>query len=211
MNKIRFRYSKTGRAKYISHLDLMSTLQRSFRRAGVDLKYSEGFNPHPYMSVALPLSVGHESLCELMDVAVVDDPKPDIKAIKLPEGIVFTDVYVPGRKFSDISWIEINVVLKYNRLITESFIDELKLCLGKESIVISKRTKRDQKDMDIAPYIKDVNFGTGKDVSFNAKISAQNPTINADDLINALGENYKPDQIDIRRVEIYDANMIVFK
>ena len=72
MSKIRVRYSKTGKARYISHLDLMSTMQRAFIRAGVRLKYSEGFNPHPYISVALPLPVGCGSVCELMDIGLMD-------------------------------------------------------------------------------------------------------------------------------------------
>ena len=67
MRKIRLFYKKLGRAVYISHLDLMRTLQRAFLRAGYSLKYSEGFNPHPVISILLPLSVGASSECELMD------------------------------------------------------------------------------------------------------------------------------------------------
>ena len=65
MNRLLF--EKTGDAVYISHLDLMRTMTRAFLRAGCRLKYSEGFNPHPNISIALPLSVGCEILCELMD------------------------------------------------------------------------------------------------------------------------------------------------
>ena len=50
MDKLRLRFEKTGRAVYISHLDLMATMQRAFSRAGLELKYSEGFNPHPLIS-----------------------------------------------------------------------------------------------------------------------------------------------------------------
>ena len=56
MDKYRLLFSKTGRAVYISHLDLMRTLTRAFLRAECRLKYSEGFNPHPQISIALPLS-----------------------------------------------------------------------------------------------------------------------------------------------------------
>jgi radical SAM-linked protein len=189
----------------------MSTMQRSFRRAGISLKYSEGFNPHPYMSVALPLSVGYESSCELIDAALAEDVKPDIIKVKLPEGITLIDSYTPERKFNDIAWIEISGKLYYNNLVTQSIVDDLKNCLKRDSIIICKRTKRGHKDLDIAPYIKDVKFKRGDDVSFVAKISAQNPTINADDLVNALDDELKPDYISIRRVEIYDIGMIVFK
>ena len=211
MNKFRFRYSKEGKAKYISHLDLISTMQRSFRRAGINLKYSEGFNPHPYMSVALPLSVGYESSCELIDVALVEDAKPDVSKVKLPEGITLIDAYKPDRKFSDIAWIEIIGNLHYNDFSTKNTVDDLERCLKKDSMIICKKTKRGHKDLDIAPYIKDVKFKKVADISFSAKISAQNPTINADDLVSAFDDELKPDHISIRRVEIYDINMIVFK
>jgi radical SAM-linked protein len=73
MDKLRLRFSKEGRAVYISHLDLMRTMQRAFMRAGYRLKYSEGFNPHPVMSILLPLSVGCASGCELMDFSLTND------------------------------------------------------------------------------------------------------------------------------------------
>ena len=73
MDKLRLRFEKTGRAVYISHLDLMTTMQRGFARAGYRLKYSEGFNPHPLISILLPLSVGAASLCELMDFRLAED------------------------------------------------------------------------------------------------------------------------------------------
>ena len=80
MNKWRIVFSKTGMGKYISHLDLMHTMQRVFLRSGHRLKYSEGFNPHPIVSIALPLSVGHASVCELMDFSLLDD-EPDRKSV----------------------------------------------------------------------------------------------------------------------------------
>ena len=72
--KLRLRFSKTGRAIYLSHLDLMRTMQRAFLRAGYQLKYSEGFNPHPLISILLPLSVGTASICELMDFRLRGEP-----------------------------------------------------------------------------------------------------------------------------------------
>jgi len=189
----------------------MSTMQRSFRRAGIKLKYSEGFNPHPYISVALPLSVGYESSCELIDVALAEPVMPDISVIKLPEGITLLDAYIHESKFNDIVWVEVNGKLHYNYSVPKSIVYELENCLNRDSIIISKRTKRSHKDLDIAPYIKDVMFSKADDISFRAKISAQNPTINADDLVNAFDDKLKPDHISMRRIEIYDTSMIVFK
>ena len=80
-NKLRIRFEKTGRAVYVSHLDLMRTMQRAFLRAGFPLAYSEGFNPHAILSMALPLSVGTESVCELMDFRLREPADPAV----LPE------------------------------------------------------------------------------------------------------------------------------
>ena len=60
-------FEKKGNAVWISHLDLMRLFQRAFQRAGLNLKHTQGFNPRPSVSIALPLSVGVESNCELLD------------------------------------------------------------------------------------------------------------------------------------------------
>ena len=78
----RLAFEKTGRAIYISHLDLMRTMQRAFLRAGLPLAYSQGFNPHARMRVLLPLSVGMASFCERMDVLLREELPPEA----LPEG-----------------------------------------------------------------------------------------------------------------------------
>ena len=67
MLKIRTVYEKRDRAKYISHLDLNRCMQRAFRRAKLPIWYSEGFNPRLYLMFPLALSLGFESMCEIMD------------------------------------------------------------------------------------------------------------------------------------------------
>ncbi|MCL2300241.1 MAG: TIGR03936 family radical SAM-associated protein [Firmicutes bacterium] len=91
MQNIRIRFSKRGRAKYISHLDLMRAMSRAVRRAGLPIWYTEGFNPHPYLSFALPLPLGQEGLREAMDLRLLEDMPLDEAARRfdgvLPEGI----------------------------------------------------------------------------------------------------------------------------
>ena len=211
MNKIRFRYTKTGKAKFISHLDLMATMQRALLRSGVELKYSEGFNPHPYMSVALPLPVGCSSECELLDVGLADDRIPDIGKITLPEGITITEAYKPSRKFNDIAWVDICWRLYFNDRDDTEIKSRLEQCFSADSIIVSKRTKRLIKDLDIAPFIKDFKVCCDKDVLVNAKISAQNPTISPTDLESAVEKEIKPDFTEIKRIDIYNSNMVIFK
>jgi hypothetical protein len=63
----RILFEKTGKAVWMSHLDTMRLMQRAFRRAGVLLHHSQGYTPHAYVSMPLPLSVGMESLCEILE------------------------------------------------------------------------------------------------------------------------------------------------
>lgn len=71
MNRVRVRFKRGEEIKFISHLDLIRVWQRAFRRAGVMLAYSEGFNPHPRLSLAAPLALGVTGEAELMDVYTV--------------------------------------------------------------------------------------------------------------------------------------------
>ncbi|MDR3729737.1 MAG: TIGR03936 family radical SAM-associated protein, partial [Oscillospiraceae bacterium] len=70
MSKLRLLFSKEAQASYISHLDLMRTFQRVFPRTGLEISHSNGFHPHPILSVVLPLPVGQSSVCELLDLTV---------------------------------------------------------------------------------------------------------------------------------------------
>jgi len=214
MSKIRFRYQKTGKAKYISHLDLMSTMQRAFLRAGIKLQYSGGFNPHPYMSAALPLPVGCESLCELMDVGIDSNDLPDEKDYLLPEGLKITEAYIPTRKFNDIKWIGISCRLHYFDRSSDMTADTIIDLFNKTSLVIQKKTKSGTSTIDIAPFIRDVKINNGDAVDMTAKISAQNPTVNQNDILTVLssgGNILTPDDIEVKRIDIYDADMLLFK
>jgi len=218
MNKIRLRYSKTGKAKYISHLDLMATMRRALLRAGLALKYSEGFNPHPYMSVALPLSVGCGSACELMDIGVADGVQPGglpgLVTVKLPEGIEVLEAYTPAAKFSGIAWIWICGAFYYDRGMPDEAAERLAERFSAETIVIQKKTKRGVSDVDIAPYIKEASFTRDGVVTMSAMVSAQNPSINPDNIISALDGEFsalKPDFAAFKRIEIFDATMKKFR
>lgn len=113
MRSVRIWFSKYSRAKYISHLDLMRFMTRAMRRAGIPLWYTEGFNPHPYMTFALPLSLGTESKCESMDIRVEDGiTNAEIMeklSSAMPEGIEITAVNDPQMKPSEIALGEYDI------------------------------------------------------------------------------------------------------
>jgi radical SAM-linked protein len=75
--EIRLFYTKTGSAKYISHLDVMRAFQRALKRTKIKFWYTEGFHPHLYLNFALPLSLGYESLCESVDFRLLEEIPPE--------------------------------------------------------------------------------------------------------------------------------------
>lgn len=86
-------FSKNGYARYTSHLDMLRILKRAFRCAGIDVQYSQGFNPHPKMSFAQPLSLGYAADCELLEFeteGTYDDGIREAVRPFLPEGIEIT-------------------------------------------------------------------------------------------------------------------------
>ena len=218
MDKLRLRFEKTGRAVYISHLDLMRTMQRVFLRAGVPLKYSEGFNPHAEISIALPLSVGAESVCEILDFRVKEDIALEGLAEKLtaamPEGIRATAVYEAERKSKEIKWLRINGRFEYDSRDLAEMASALTQFYAEDSIVIRKKTKRGEGETDIRPAIREIAFSVGEgQVDVRAVISAQEPTLNPELLVDALRQKapeLTPDFAAFRRLEILDAEGNLF-
>lgn len=219
MDKYRMLFAKTGRAVYISHLDLMRTITRAFLRAECRLKYSEGFNPHPNISIALPLSVGCESVCEILDFKMLEDmPCEEIKSRisdQFPEGIEVIDVYEMQRKVKEIKWLRISGVFEYDERDAAQMAEKLNEFYAAESIVITKKTKRGMGESDIRPAIKEISFeSSGRDVILSAVISAQEPTLNPELIVDALRQlapEYAPDFAKFRRLEIFDENMEIFR
>lgn len=219
MHKLRMCFSKTGRAVYISHLDLMRTMTRAFLRAELRLKYSEGFNPHPNISIALPLSVGCESVCELMDFTLMSDETPQELASllneQLPEGIQATDIYEPERKVKELKWLSVSGVFEYDERDNDKMAAQLNDFFSAESIVIQKKTKRGIGESDIKPAIKEICFTAAEEgACLKAVISAQEPTLNPEliaDAVRQLRPEIAPDFAKFRRLEVFDGNMSVFR
>lgn len=218
-DKLRLRFRKTGRAVYISHLDLMVTMQRAFSRAGCAFKYSEGYNPHPLLSIALPLSVGAASDCELMDFRLRDEAAPPDLPEKLtaalPEGIEILSVYEPARKCAEIKWLRVEGRFEYDTLDAAETAAALRDFFARESLVITKKTKRGVGETDIRPSIREIALEAGEGCVFvHALISAQEPTLNPDLLAEALRQlapALAPDFAAFRRVETYDRDMNIFR
>lgn len=218
-DKLRMRFSKTGRAIYISHLDLMRTMQRAFLRADYPLKYSEGFNPHAQISILLPLSVGCASVCELMDFQLREDV--DLQALPqrlsavMPEGITVQEAYPMETKAKHLKWLRVTGRYEYDNADPEMMAGQLAEFYAQESITITRKTKRGEGQMDIVPAIAELHVRPmARLVELEAVISAQEPTLNPDYLVAALRQlapELAPDFAAFTRQEVYDAEMKIFR
>lgn len=218
-DKLRMRFSKTGRAVYISHLDLMRTMQRAFLRAGCPLKYSEGFNPHAQISILLPLSVGCASECELMDFQLTEDVDlqelPARLTAVMPEGITVQEAYPAETKAKLLKWLRVAGRYEYDRADPAELAGKLAAFYAQETIVITRKTKRGEGEMDIVPAVSELHVRPLEGfVELEAVVSAQEPTLNPDHLVGALRQRapeLAPDFAAFTRKEIYDAEMKIFR
>ncbi|MGM9605998.1 MAG: TIGR03936 family radical SAM-associated protein [Oscillospiraceae bacterium] len=211
----RLLFSKTGRAKYISHLDLMRTFQRAFQRADLTIKHTEGFNPHPFISILLPLPLGFSSQCEILEFQLLDDISPDEVPARLnaalPEGIVVETCYEGGRKAKELALVDYHLTLEYDGGVPDGAAQAWQELLGRERLEVTKKSKKSKTGetiVDIIPLVKSFNLTEESGaVILNAVISAQNPGLNPQLLTAALEREYpmlKPDFVRYHRKAVLD-------
>ena len=144
MRCVRVWFHKTGPIRYISHLDLMRTMTRAIRRSGIDLWYTEGFNPHPYMTFALPLSLGMQSLCESMDIRIEGDATNEEICAALqrvmPEGISVTAVKDPVLDPKFIAFARFSVAFE-NAADPVVLQEKVQQLLAGDSLIVQKLGK----------------------------------------------------------------------
>ncbi len=151
-------YSKIGRAKYISHLDMSRCVARALLRSQLPVWFTEGFNPHVYTTFALPLSLGVESCCESFDMRLLEPLEPEQVCERLnaclPEGIMVQHVAPPLRKPADIAWAHYRLVLFYDNREAASLAERLAAFLAQLEICVEKKTKAGQSLVDIKPSLE---------------------------------------------------------
>ena len=217
----RLLFEKTGNAIWISHLDLMRLFQRAFKRAGLPLTHTQGYNPRPSVSIALPLSVGVESGCELLDFDLYGD-KIDNEEIlarlndALVTGVRVLDVYDNGSKIKNLAYLNCVVTLEYDLGIPADAQERITSLFAQEEVTVEKKSKNGIKEENIIPMIRrlEVSPLDGNTLAMDALVCCQNPTLNPMQLSAAI-EKYLPeckaDFVRCRRVEIYDQNNETFR
>ncbi len=214
-------FEKTGNAVWISHLDLMRLFQRAFKRAGLNLKHTQGFNPRPSVSIALPLSVGVESVCELLDFDLDGQTVPDAEiAARLNEvlvpGIRVKKVYGDGTKTGKLALLDCTVTLEYDAGVPDGAGEAIQGLFARKSLLMEKHGKNGVQTQDIVPMIRRLAVvqPDGNILELRGLICCQNPTLNPAQLSAAICRylpEFAPDFARCRRNEIYTAEEIIFR
>lgn len=203
MREVRLRFSKTGQAKYISHLDTNRVFSRAFARAKINLWYTQGFNPRPYMSFSLPLSLGVESFCENVDIRIIDDLTDEEIKVRvndaLPLGIRIVDVYDDFMDCHDIAYSD--YVYKFEFKDNELALEKIKTVLESDTIMAQKKAKQGKrrvlKETDIKQFIVKYNISIRDDnIILNIRLLAGpdknlNPTLLFDTIIRLIDMDYE--------------------
>lgn len=218
---LRALFEKTGNAVYISHLDLMRLFQRAFKRAGLHLTHTQGFSPRPSVSIALPLSVGVESRCELLDFDLDGEfPSCDEILVRLNdvlvEGVRILGVYSCDRKVKEIALLDCGIDLEYDSEIPQDGVQKLQTLFSADTLIVEKRGKNGTTQQDIIPLIRklEVTLRHERILHLSARICCQNPALNPVQIVAAI-EKYlpelKPDYFRVCRHEIFDLNGNIFR
>ena len=174
---LRVRFKKVGNLQYISHLDLVRTMNKIIVRAKLPLWYTEGFNPKPKMAFAAPLSTGTESMCEFMDLRLTEkmdaDAAKNILNSNMTEEMQVLSAYYPTTKLTELKWLSYTVIIS-GEGICEALANECDKALAKPEIKLTKKTKSGEAIVDIKPMIRSASavFDSG-----NIRISC---TLSAD-------------------------------
>ena len=218
----RLLFEKTGNAVWISHLDLMRLFQRAFKRAGLPLTHTQGYNPRASVSIALPLSVGVESKCELLEYELEGEEKPSHKEIvsrlnaALVEGVRVIHSYDNCAKIKNLAYLDATVDLEYDTGIPAGTEDAIRELFGRQEILVEKKGKNGIVEQDIAPMIKKIEISRIDDhvLRLSARVCCQNPSLNPMQLVAAIQKylpQFAPDFSKSARVNLYDVNEHIFR
>lgn len=219
MNRLLF--EKVGNGVWISHLDLMRLFQRAFKRGGLNLKHTQGFSPRAMVSIALPLSVGVESVCEILDYEL-DGQSVEHEEIvtrlnaTMPDGVQVLASYDSNYKIKNLARLRCTVTLEYDKGIPAGCEDALNALFGRESLSVEKKGKNGPVEQDIIPmlFALDIRREDEHVLKLEAVVSAQNPSLNPMQLVAAIERHepeLKPDFAKVRREDVLFADGKAFR
>lgn len=217
---VRMFFEKTGMAKFISHLDTVRCITRAVKRANVPIWFTEGFNPHAFLTFAMPLSLGFESYCETVDFRITEDADLNELAERinnaLPVDITVKKIAIPVMSPNDIVWAEYEIIFNNPDSL---LLENAEKVLSSSEIIVMKKAKQGRKKVDKEVNIKEniKSYTLYEDdsklilktlLSSGTKVNI-NPTL----LIGALVKGTETDEqdVDIIKIQSYTENMEEFK
>lgn len=221
---IRLKFIKVGTLQYISHLDLQRTFNRIINRACLPVWYTKGFNPHIKMVFSTPLSVGTQSVCEYLDIKIDREMSCDEIMARLnaemTEEFHIVDAYIPNSDFSDIKWATYNISINTTDA-SVKLAEQVQTALTTSPIMLTKKTKAGEKEIDIIPLIKSVSAeynGESGCIDIEATVSASTTEyLNPEMLISGLKEKLgimsgdpTEEYYSIMRIELLKEDMTEF-
>ncbi len=224
MRSVRLNFSKTGRAIYISHLDVNRMMTRAVRRAQLPMWYTEGFNPHPYIAFALPLSLGQSSDCEFMDIRIEGDMTDgEIKErlnAALPEGLKILSVGAPvhDAKLIEKAQYFVKIIFEGSES-AKAFCDKTNELIRSEELIAEKVGKKGHrkimKQVNLIEFIFDAKLTSAENiVNLQCVLAAGNTNnLNPTLLVETIEKSadLKHTQIHIVRKKLITKNNEIFK
>lgn len=222
MFKARMRFAKEGRAKYISHLDLMHTMQRAMARCQMPLWFTEGFNQHAYVSVALPLSTGYSGEYEFLDFNLLSENVP-INAVEalnavFPEGLRAIEIYPladGGMPLRDIAWSKYRITWSFADGVPADFAENVNKLFAQPTVEIVKRSKRGEKTVNMRELMNGFAL-TEQDGQMIAEVvtAAGNNNMSPEYLTRAIAQylpQYEISSAAYHRLCVYNDKMQAFR
>lgn len=195
MKQVRLIFTKDKEAKYISHLDMNRVFMRGLMLSGIPVKCTEGFNPRPYLVFGSPLPLGFAGYRETLDIGVTDDELTLAEMVemmkgKLPIGIEVIDAVEQTRKVKEI-WLG-NYWFRCEGIGDHEILDKIHALLAQEQLVITKKTKRGEKEIDLIQLIDSAEFTSPEPGAVECRcvlpLNGEN-SINPQYLVQALKDN----------------------
>ena len=169
--RVRVKFSKSGVMKFIGHLDVMRYFQKAIRRADIDIAYTEGFSPHMILSFAAPLGVGLTSNGEYADI-MLKTPISSAEAVRrlndvMVEGMEIVSFReIPDEKASNamslVAEADYTVIFREGMEPPAGWEEKLLAFYEKPSILVTKKTKKSEREMDLKPLIYALSVSDGK-------------------------------------------------
>lgn len=219
LKNVRIWFKKDYECRYISHLDLNRCMLRALHKSKIPVWYTEGFNPHPFATFPLPLSLGFRGVNECMDVKLEDDNYSFEEIISnlndcLPKGLRVFNVTEVVMKAGKIAYAEFTIKIGSDKLSSAVICNQLEELLSLDTIEIEKKSKKGLKTVDIKQGIKSFSVEEKFDYAqLNITLSAgSSDNVNPNLIITALQKHTGVEyDVDITRNELYNSDMELFR